>query len=339
MGNCFEGVTGPVPKTPSKGFKVCVCGGAGGIGQPLCMLMALDPLVWELSIFDLTIAMTPVEGIGVDLGHIERTCKVTAYSLETTQKPVEHLEQCLKGCSLVLVPAGVPGKGRDKQDLLKINLNIAKSMVEACAKFCPEAIVGLIVNPLSSVVPAMARLYEKQGLDPLKICGITSLDGIRANKFVHELTGAPIEKINVPVVGGYASTAIPVFSQDPAAKKLNPQQRAEIHQRVQEAGNEVVDAKRGKGTSTLAMAYAGARFGHAVLSGLSGRQTTESAFVKSPVELEYFTTKVNFGPKGIEKIHPIGSLDEDERKRLDVAIKSLQLDIQDGLAEVDSLPK
>lgn len=339
MGNCFEGVAGPVPKTPKKGFKVCVCGGAGGIGQPLSMLMALDPLVWELSIFDLTIAMTPVEGIGIDLGHIERTCKVKAYSLETTQKPVDHLEECLKGCSLVLVPAGVPAKNREKNDLLKINLNIAKSMVEACAKFCPDAIVGLIVNPLSSVVPAMARLYEKAGLDPHKICGITSLDGIRANKFVHELTGTPIEKVNVPVVGGYSSTAIPVFSQDPAAAKLSPKKRAELHQRVQDAGNEVVDAKKGKGTSTLAMAYAGARFGHAVLSGLSGARATESAFVKSPVELEYFTTKVNFGPKGVEKVHPIGELDDDERKRLDNAIKTLQSDIQDGLAEVENLTK
>ena len=26
-------------------FKVCVCGGSGGIGQPLSMLMALDPNV------------------------------------------------------------------------------------------------------------------------------------------------------------------------------------------------------------------------------------------------------------------------------------------------------
>ena len=28
--------------------KVCVCGGAGGIGQPLSMLMALDPNVKDI---------------------------------------------------------------------------------------------------------------------------------------------------------------------------------------------------------------------------------------------------------------------------------------------------
>eukprot|EP00438_Fugacium_kawagutii_P027607 Skav231510 [mRNA] locus=scaffold84:233674:241718:- [translate_table: standard] len=105
--------------TPKKGFKVCVCGGAGGIGQPLCLLMAMDPRVWELSVYDLTIAMVPAEGIGADLGHIERPCRVKAYSLDTTQKPVDHLESCLKGCSLVLVPVGVPSKGRSKRPRLQ----------------------------------------------------------------------------------------------------------------------------------------------------------------------------------------------------------------------------
>lgn len=40
--------------------------------------MAMDPRVWELSVYDLTIAMVPAEGIGADLGHIERPCQVKA---------------------------------------------------------------------------------------------------------------------------------------------------------------------------------------------------------------------------------------------------------------------
>merc|ERR1712217_6741 len=72
--------------------------------------------------------------------------------------------------------------------LLGVNTGIAKNIVEACAKFCPDAILGLIVNPVNSVVPAMCELYKKAGLDPKKICGVTSLDIVRANKFVHEQT-------------------------------------------------------------------------------------------------------------------------------------------------------
>merc|ERR1712151_257670 len=140
--------------------------------------------------------------------------------LDKDDKPAEKLGECLTGCDLVLVPAGMPRKpGMTRADLLGINAGIAKNIVEACAKHCPNAILGLIVNPVNSVVPAMCELYQKAGLDPKKICGVTSLDIVRANKFVHELTGVPVEKIAVPVVGGHAGTTIlPLFSQVEAAK-------------------------------------------------------------------------------------------------------------------------
>merc|ERR1712176_1205921 len=93
------------------------------------------------------------------------------------EKAIEVLGDCLGGCHLVLVPAGMPRKpGQTRDDLFKINADIAKGIVEACAKFCPDAMLGMIVNPVNSVVPAMAELYKKKGLDPMKIVGITTLD-------------------------------------------------------------------------------------------------------------------------------------------------------------------
>merc|ERR1719323_168275 len=100
-------------------FKVCVCGGAGGIGQPLCMLMAQNPHVSELCVFDLTLAMVPAAGVAADLSHLERKSKVTGYALDKDDKPVEKLAECLTGCHLVLVPAGLPRKpGMTRADLL-----------------------------------------------------------------------------------------------------------------------------------------------------------------------------------------------------------------------------
>merc|ERR1711957_851976 len=127
---------------------------------------------------------------------------------------------------LVLVPAGMPRRpGMTRADLLGVNAGVAKNIVEACAKHCPAAILGLIVNPVNSVVPAMCELYKKAGLDPRKLCGVTSLDIVRANKFVLEATGAPMESIDVPVVGGHAGTTIlPLFSQVPAAKSFTQEQ-------------------------------------------------------------------------------------------------------------------
>lgn len=55
-------------------FKVAVCGAAGGIGQPLSLLLKINPLVSELNLYD--IVHTP--GVAADLSHIETAAKVKA---------------------------------------------------------------------------------------------------------------------------------------------------------------------------------------------------------------------------------------------------------------------
>ena len=47
---------------------------------------------------------------------------------------------------------------------------------------------------------------------------------------------------------------------------------------------------------------------------------------------EAIATKVTFGPKGIEKVHPIGKLNEYEQKRLKEAEAQLKGEIETGLA-------
>jgi malate dehydrogenase len=327
----------PAAKQPVEAkYKVCVCGGAGGIGQPLSLLMALDDRVKELCVFDLNIAMVPAEGVAADLSHIETPANVKAFALDKEDKPIDKLEECLTGCDLVLVPAGLPRRpGMTRSDLLGVNAGIAKNIVEACAKYCPNAVVALIVNPVNSVVPAMAELYRKAGKDPSKIVGVTTLDGVRANKFVAEITGAHLSEINIPVIGGHAGeTILPLFSQDAAGATIAADVVPSLDKRVQDAGTEVVNAKKGKGSATLSMAYAGARLGKAVLSGLDGDEgASEYAYVASSVtELPYFTSKVTFGKTGVEKVHPLdGPLSDHEKQRLEALTPILKGEIEAGL--------
>merc|ERR1712160_112642 len=137
-------------------------------------------------------------------------------------------------------PAGMPRKpGQSRDDLFKINADIAKGLVEACAKHCPEAIIAMIVNPVNSIVPAMAELYKKKGLDENKIVGVTTLDCVRANKFVAEATGKNPNFINVPVVGGHAGvTILPLFSQAKAASEIDAKAIADMDEHVQNAGTD-----------------------------------------------------------------------------------------------------
>jgi malate dehydrogenase len=316
-------------------FKVCVCGGAGGIGQPLSLLMAMDENVSQLCVQDVTMALVPAAGVAADLSHLEKKATVSAYSIDPKVPCVDQLKDCMTGCSLVLVPAGVPRKpGMTRDDLFGINAGIAKGIVDACAAYCPDAVVALIVNPVNSIVPAMAELYKKKGLDPKKIVGVTTLDCVRANKFVAQKMGVDPGDVEIPVIGGHAgATIMPVFSQDKYGAAIPASEVEALDKRVQDAGTEVVNAKDGKGSATLSMAYAGARLGKAVLAGLAGKPTTECAYVVSDgvSELPYFTTKVTFGKSGVEKVHPIGSLNEREMKRLAEATAQLKGEIETGL--------
>merc|ERR1711908_140686 len=204
-----------------------------------------------------------------------------------------------------------------------------------------DAMLLMIVNPVNSVVPAMCELYKKKGLDPKKIIGVTTLDIVRANKFVGEITGKNPNFVNVPVIGGHAgATILPLFSQDKTANTIEKDKIADLDKHVQDAGTDVVNAKGGKGSATLSMAYAGARLGRAVLAGLSGRRRVECAYVKSSItELPYFASKVVFGEGGVTKVLPIGELNEHETKRLAEVKEVLKGEIESGTkyAEANNL--
>lgn len=301
----------------------------------MSLLMASDPNVSELVVVDLTIAMFPPEGVAADLSHLENPCKVTGIAIDKDKPAVDELASVLPGADLVLIPAGMPRKpGMTRADLLTVNADIAKGLVEACAKHCPKAVLALIVNPVNSVVPAMCALWEKAGLDPRKIVGVTTLDVVRANKFVKEKTGQTTG-VDIPVIGGHAGTTIlPLFSQCKVGSTIPAGDIPDMDKAVQDAGTVVVNAKAGKGSATLSMAYAGARLGKAIVKGILGiEEPVECAYIKSGIcdGLEFFASKVKFGKNGAEEALPIGTLSAHEQARLEELKPALKEEIQAGL--------
>uniref|UniRef100_A0A2K6PFE3 Malate dehydrogenase n=1 Tax=Rhinopithecus roxellana TaxID=61622 RepID=A0A2K6PFE3_RHIRO len=186
--------------------KVAVLGASGGIGQPLSLLLKNSPLVSRLTLYD--IAHTP--GVAADLSHIETKAVVKGYL------GPEQLPDCLKGCDVVVIPAGVPRKpGMTRDDLFNTNATIVATLAAACAQHCPEAMICIIANPVNSTIPIAAEVFKKHGVyNPSKIFGVTTLDIVRANTFVAELKGLDPARVNVPVIGGHAGkTIIPLISQ------------------------------------------------------------------------------------------------------------------------------
>lgn len=63
-------------KGGAPGFKVAVLGAAGGIGQPLAMLMKMNPLVSVLHLYDVVNA----PGVTADVSHMDTTAVVSFFS-------------------------------------------------------------------------------------------------------------------------------------------------------------------------------------------------------------------------------------------------------------------
>merc|ERR1712126_420673 len=231
---------------------VAVMGAAGGIGQPLSMLLKLNPAVSKLALYDIVHTV----GVAADLSHIETQAKVTGF------KGQDQIKASLEGAEIVVIPAGVPRKpGMTRDDLFNTNASIVANLAKAAAEVCPEACLAIISNPVNSTVPIASEVFKKAGvLNPDKIFGVTTLDIVRANKFISELKGLDPQDVNCPVVGGHAGiTIMPLISQCTPAVEFPADQLKALTERIQDAGTEVVKAKAGAGSATLSMAYAAAR--------------------------------------------------------------------------------
>ena len=271
--------------------KVAVLGAAGGIGQPLSLLLKQCPeLIKELSLYD--IVGTP--GVGADVSHIDTPVKVAAYIGS------DQLDAALQGCDAVIITAGMAQKpGMTRDDLFSTNAKIVKALAEACAKNCPTAMLAIITNPINSAIPIASEVYKKAGCyDPKRIFGINMLDVVRSRTFVSESKGVSLSGLTIPVVGGHSGpTILPLLSQTKPAVTFTDEEVEQLTFKIQDAANVVINLKAGKGSSTLSIAYAATKFLCGVLEAMQGKSdVVMCAFVKSEVtEAAYFATPLRFG--------------------------------------------
>ena len=309
-------------------FTVAVLGAAGGIGQSLSAFMKQNARVGELRLYDVA---PVVRGVAVDVSHVNTRAVVRGYVGDA------ELDACLTGCDLVIIPAGVPRKpGMSRDDLFGVNAGIVRTLCEAIARSSPNAMVNIISNPVNSTVPIAAEVFKKAGCyDKRRLCGVTTLDVMRAKTFVAQAKGFDNpQSVDVPVIGGHAGTTIlPLLSQTSPKCSFSSSEIEALTTRIQNGGTEVVDAKGGAGSATLSMAAAAAEFADACLRGLSGESGVWAcAYVESDVtKAPYFATKVLLGKQGVERVAGTGPLSAFEKRALDAMMPELVQSIQKGV--------
>ena len=307
-------------------MKVAVLGAAGGIGQSLSLLLKLRlPPGFNLALYDLS-PVTP--GVAVDLSHIPTDVTVSGYT-------GDDLPLALRGADIVMIPAGVARKpGMDRSDLFKVNAGVVKNLVKSCAEVCPQAMIAIITNPVNSVTPMAAEILKQAGsYDPRKLFGVMTLDVIRSETFVAKAMKCRMGSLTVPVIGGHSGTTIlPLFSQV-VGQHFTQDELEEMTRHVQNAGTEVVNAKLGAGSATLAMAQAAARFCLSLVHAKQGEPgVVEYAYVDGGgPHARFFAQGVRIGPEGIDEVLDYGTLSPLERSELEGMLPTLHEEIQVGI--------
>ena len=291
-------------------MKVCVLGAAGGIGQPLSLLLKLQlPAGSELSLYDVA-PFTP--GVAVDLSHIPTDVSVSGFA-------GDDVEAAMVDADIVVIPAGVPRKpGMTRDDLFSMNAGIVKKLILAGTKVCPNACYAIVTNPVNSTVAIAAEILKAAGVyDKRKLFGVTTLDIIRSNTFVAELKGMSCNDVNVSVIGGHSGvTILPLLSSIDGVE-LTDAEIELLTPRIQDAGTEVVEAKVGAGSATLSMAQAAAQFVSSLVAAMKGADVTECCYVQTGEDTDSFHAQpVKLGKNGVESIPALPELSVYEQKLL-----------------------
>ncbi|PPI87806.1 malate dehydrogenase [Candidatus Pantoea edessiphila] len=308
-------------------MKICILGAAGNIGQALALLLKLNipkDKDLELCLYDIK---TSVLGITLELNHIPSNIKVIGFT-------GTNVAPALKNSDIIIIAAGIPRKpGMERADLFNVNAKIILNLIEQIIVNSPNALIGIITNPVNTTVVIASEMLKQYGCyDKNKLFGITTLDIIRANQLVIDIKGKKINDTNVPVVGGHSDkTILPLLSQ---LKNVifTDQEIIEITRRIQNAGSEVVKAKDGNGSASLSMAYAATRFCLSLIKAIQGKNNIlEYAYIEGDGKYtRFFSQPFLLGKSGVIQYKEIGILSNFEQKILDNIINHLNKDILYG---------
>ncbi|CAL5071625.1 unnamed protein product [Urochloa decumbens] len=304
-------------------YKVAILGAAGGVGQPLSLLIKMSPLVSALHLYDIS---DDVSAVAADLSNCNTPAQVAGFTGR------DELAGSLAGADLVVITAGTTAADED-DDVFIANADIVRELAEAVAEHAPPgALVHVITGPVDSTVPVAAEAMKRKGggagayvYDPRKLFG-----------------ALPLADVDVPVVGGGAcATALPLLSKARPRAAFTEEEVEELTARVRGAGAEVAEAKAGANGSsaTLSAAYAAARFVEASLRGLDGDGGVyECAYVQSQVvpELPFFACRVKLGREGVEELvgEELRGISEYEARALEALKPLLKASIDKGVAYV-----
>ncbi len=177
-------------------------------------------------------------------------------------------------------------------------------------------------------------MMKEQKFDPRRVFGVTSLDEVRAATFVGMATNIDPSTINIPVICGHSGiTIVPLLSQCYPPVNIPEKLAKQITENVREAGTKVVEAKDGKGSATISMAWAGARFAIKLVRALRGEDNCVTCgYILSDIcDTKYFALPMMLGRNGVRVAYGLPKMNDYEEELLRLAIPELKKNVEKGI--------
>ncbi|MBS3754687.1 MAG: malate dehydrogenase [Desulfobacterales bacterium] len=302
--------------------------GAGNVGATAAQRLAEKQLC-DVVLVDIAEGLP--QGKALDLAEAAPIEKHDVYLAGTN----DYAETA--GSDIVIITAGIPRKpGMSRDDLLKTNSDIMKTVVGNVAEKSPDAILIIVSNPLDAMCHVA---YEASGFEKNRVIGMAGvLDSARFRTFIARELNVSVENTHAFVLGGHGDTMVPLprFSTVagiPITELLSGDRIEALVDRTRKGGAEIVSLLK-TGSAFYAPASAAVEMAESILKDkkkilpcaayLEGEYGIDGLFIGVPVKL---------GKSGIEEIVEI-TLAEEEATALQQSADAVR-SLVDAMARLE----
>ena len=180
--------------------KVTVVGGAGNVGATVARAIAERELA-DVVVID--IADQKAAGVALD---IYETCPILG---SDTHIIGGNDWGAAADSDIVVITSGKPRKpGMSRDDLVRDNFEIMKSIAPKVVEHCPKSIIIPVANPLDAMAQALYRLTKFPRERVVGMAGV--LDSARMSSFIALELNVSVENVHSFVLGGHGDTMVPL---------------------------------------------------------------------------------------------------------------------------------
>jgi len=232
-----------------------------------------------------------------------------------------------EGAEVFVVTAGIARKpGMSRDDLVKTNAGIVRSVAEQIRRVAPASIIVVVSNPLDVMCHVA---MQASGFPRERVIGMAGvLDTARYRTFLAEAMDVSVEDIQAMVLGGHGDTMVPLVSYTtvsgiPVTQLLAKDKLDAIVDRARNGGAEIVGLLK-TGSAYYAPSAAAVQMVEAIAHDrkrilpcavwLEGEYGISGVFCGVPAKL---------GRRGLEQIVDI-ELTADEAKALHTSAEAVR---------------